>query len=126
MRFAFGFGRVKPQLPLKDIGNDLLGHESPTDACSPTPARKRLLCLLPTAVLEVKFWEMWRNMERLSACYSEFYQPEYEEFLSTSVFPGRQAKEGDIFTIFSVFGILNLRIWVAGRSSAVGLLLTLV
>jgi len=38
MRFAFGFGTVTPLLLLKDLGKDSLGHESPTDACSPTPS----------------------------------------------------------------------------------------
>jgi hypothetical protein len=32
--FAFGFGVVTRLLLLKYIGNDFLGHESPTEVCS--------------------------------------------------------------------------------------------
>jgi hypothetical protein len=73
---------------MKDNGNDLLGNESPTDVCSPTPARKRLLSQVPTAVLEVEDWGRWKKMEQLWARNSEFYQIEHEEFLSSSVLRG--------------------------------------
>jgi len=86
-----GFAKVTPLLLSKNIGYDILDEESPTDVCSLVFTNicvKKVPFQVYTAVLNVKYSEMWRKMKTLMTCSIVIHALVQEEFLPASVFRG--------------------------------------
>jgi hypothetical protein len=89
VHFVYGYATVMPLLLSKNIGYDILDDRSLTDICSlvfTNIHEKKVPFQVYTAVLNVKYSEMWRKMKTLLTWYSAVHTLVHEEFLPTSVF----------------------------------------
>jgi len=84
---CMGFATVMPLLLSKNISCDILNDKSLTDMCSivfTSICEKKVPFSVYTAVLNVKYSEMWRKMKILLTGYREDLA--HEEFLPTFEF----------------------------------------
>jgi hypothetical protein len=84
-----GFATVMPLLSSKNIDCDILDDKSLTNVCSlmfTNICKKEGSFQVYTAVLIVKYSEMWRKMKTLLPWYNAVHAIVHEEFLPASVF----------------------------------------